>query len=121
MRFEFATATRIVFGPGTVREVPAAAREMGQRALLAGRRSADLAKAGLEGVPFAVHGEPSVELVRQGAALARAEACDLVIAIGGGSIIDTGKAIAALLANDGDPLDYLEVVGKGKALTRPSV
>ncbi len=121
MRFEFATATRIVFGPGTVREAPAAAREMGQRVLLACRRSADLTKAGLEGVPFAVQGEPSVELVRQGAALARAEACDMVIAIGGGSAIDTGKAIAALLGNGGDPLDYLEVVGMGTPLSRPSV
>src|SRR5690606_5196321 len=39
---------------------------------------------------------------------------------GGGSVIDTGKAIAALLTNPGDPLDYLEVVGRGQPLTNAS-
>jgi alcohol dehydrogenase class IV len=120
MHFEFATATRIVFGTGAVRDVPAAARAMGPRALLVVRRSADLKAAGLEGVPFAVHGEPSVDLVRHGTQLARAETCGLVIALGGGSAIDAGKAIAAMLTNGGDPLDYLEIVGQGRPLTQPS-
>jgi alcohol dehydrogenase class IV len=42
------------------------------------------------------------------------------VACGGGSAIDCGKAVAALLGNGGDPLDYLEVVGRGRALTLPS-
>jgi alcohol dehydrogenase class IV len=41
-----------------------------------------------------------------------------VIGFGGGSALDGAKAIAALTANDGDPLDYLEVIGKGKPLRR---
>jgi alcohol dehydrogenase class IV len=45
----------------------------------------------------------------------------VVVAIGGGSVIDAGKAIAALLANPGDPYNYLEVVGRGCALERPSL
>src|ERR1022692_490443 len=106
MRFEFATATRIVFGPGTVREVPAAAAEMGRRALVVTRASADFKRTGIAGVPFPIHGELTVDMVRQGTQLARDAACDLVIALGGGSAIDAGKAIAALLANGGDPLDY---------------
>ena len=120
MRFEFATAARIVFGPGTVREVPAAAAGMGRRALLVMRASADLSRTGITGEHFPIHGEPTVDLVRQGTQLARDAACDLVIALGGGSAIDAGKAIAALLANGGDPLDYLEVVGQAKPLTLPS-
>ena len=73
----------------------------------------------MECVPFIVAGEPTVDLVRLGARSAREERCDLVIAFGGGSAIDAGKAIAALAANAGDVLDYLEVVGKGQALGRP--
>jgi alcohol dehydrogenase class IV len=52
--------------------------------------------------------------------LALENACDFVIGFGGGSVLDTGKAIAALLANGGDPLDYLEVIGRGQPLTKPS-
>ena len=48
------------------------------------------------------------------------ERCDLVIAMGGGSAIDAGKALAAMLANPGDPLDYLEVIGRGRPLAHPS-
>jgi len=120
VRFEFATATRIVFGPGTVREVPAAAAEMGRRALLVTRRSADPERLGIAGEPFPIHGEPSVDLIRRGTQLAREAGCDLVIAMGGGSAIDAGKAIAAMLGNGGDPLDYLEVVGHGRPLKKPS-
>ena len=119
MRFEFATATRIAYGPGSVRELPAAAREMGRRALLVTRRSADVKALGLDGVPFPVHGEPTVDVVRKGARAACDEGCDVVIALGGGSAIDAGKAIAALMTNGGDPLDYLELVGKGKPITQP--
>ena len=45
---------------------------------------------------------------------------DLVIAVGGGSVMDLGKALAMLLGNGGDPLDYLEVVGEGRAIDKPS-
>lgn len=45
----------------------------------------------------------------------------MVVAIGGGSVIDLGKAAAALLANGGDPIDYLEVIGRNKPLTARSL
>ena len=125
MRFEFATAARIVFGEGTLAEVPAAARELGTTALLVTGRSPDRALALAADLPaavlFAVEGEPSIELVRCGVALAREAHAGLVISMGGGSAIDAGKAIAALLANGGDVLDYLEVIGKAQPLSRPSV
>ncbi|HSW50294.1 MAG TPA: iron-containing alcohol dehydrogenase [Bryobacteraceae bacterium] len=119
MRFEFATATRIVFGPGTAAEVAPAARAMGRRALLVTGCSSRLA--GLEGVQFQVSGEPTVDAVREGVKLLRAEQCDLVISVGGGSAIDAGKAIAGMAANSGEPLDYLEVVGRGQAIQQPSL
>jgi alcohol dehydrogenase class IV len=128
MKFEFATATRIVFGPGTLGEAAAAAKQMGSRALVvtgssparAARLLANLRAAGADCQTLSVAGEPTVEAVRQGVEQARAENRDVVIALGGGSAIDAGKAIAALLGNPGDPLDYLEVIGRGQPLARPS-
>jgi alcohol dehydrogenase class IV len=114
MRFEFATAARIVFGEGASRDLPS----MGARPLVVTGASGRHAPAG---VRLAIEGEPTVDHVRGGVALARLENCDHVIAVGGGSAIDAGKAIAALLANPGDPLDYLEVVGRGRPLANPSV
>jgi alcohol dehydrogenase class IV len=129
MRFEFATSTRILFGEGTLKEVPTAAAALGRRALLVtganpGRAAtlvAGLQKAGVACLQLAVPGEPTIELIRAGSDDARRERCDLVISIGGGSAIDAGKALASLRANPGDPLDYLEVIGRGRPLTQPSV
>ena len=128
MRFEFATATRIIFGTGTLREVGPLAAGMGNRALVVtGRRVErakplldDLAAQGVEAVAFSVAGEPTTEGVCLGAQRGREADCDLVIGFGGGSVLDTGKAVAALLTNGGVPDDYLEVIGKGKPLPRPS-
>jgi alcohol dehydrogenase class IV len=63
-----------------------------------------------------VTGEPTIAAVRAGADVFRQSECDMVVAIGGGSAIDAGKAIAAAAANPGDLLDYLEVIGKGQPL-----
>lgn len=128
MRFEFATATRILFGQDTVREAAPAAAGMGTRALIVTGRSPDraagliaaLQAAGVHCLAFPVEGEPTVELVRQGARLAREEKREVVIGFGGGSAIDAGKAIAALAANPGDVVDYLEVAGTGRPLPAPS-
>jgi alcohol dehydrogenase class IV len=128
MRFEFATAARVVFGEGTLREVPGAAAALGARALLvtgssperAAPLAADLERAGVACSRFAVSAEPSIELIRTAANQARASGCEIVIAIGGGSAIDAGKAVAAMLANPGDPLDYLEVIGRGQPLAHPA-
>jgi alcohol dehydrogenase class IV len=67
---------------------------------------------------FSVKGEPTTDVVSLGTEQARDRACDLVIGFGGGSVLDTGKAIAALLTNDGQLMDYLEVIGKGRPLAR---
>lgn len=70
---------------------------------------------------FEVHGEPTVAVATNGVANAVGQNCDGVVAIGGGSVIDVGKIIAALISNGGEPLDYMEVVGRGKKITKPSV
>jgi alcohol dehydrogenase class IV len=72
-------------------------------------------------VPLAVSGEPTVELVREGVHFARRERCEAVVAMGGGSALDAGKAVAALVTNAGDALDYLEVIGRGQSLLRPAL
>ena len=129
MRFEFATATRIIFGAGTLREVGSLARELASRALVvtgANPRRAEpllalLRQHGVDAIAFPIPGEPEIETVQRGVALAKQENCGLVISFGGGSALDAGKAIAAMLANAGELLDYLEVIGRGKALAKPSV
>ncbi|MGA3234856.1 MAG: iron-containing alcohol dehydrogenase [Bryobacteraceae bacterium] len=128
MHFEFATAARIVFGWGEARRLAAAAAQMGSRALLVTGSSlerarpliANLESAGVACAPFSTPSEPTIDLIRAGAEYARAEGCGMVIAIGGGSAIDTGKALAALLTNPGEPLDYLEVIGRGQPLQHAS-
>src|SRR5215471_17225770 len=101
MGWEFATAGRIAFGAGKFSEAADAAAAMGKRALVV---TGAKARHECNGVPFAIAGEPSTKHIREGAELARREGCDLVVAIGGGSAIDAGKAIAAMIANPGDPL-----------------
>lgn len=123
MPFEFATAGRVLFGTGTVKELVPAARSMGSRALVVTGQSRERALhhlTDLDTIWHSVKGEPTIADVRKGAELARAESCDVVISFGGGSAIDAGKAIAALLGNGGDPLDYIEVIGKGRPLSKPS-
>lgn len=113
--FELATAGRIVFGAGRVRELPG---------IVAGRRT--LLVTGRRGSPIQIEaahhvhvdGEPTIDDARRAAAHADVE---VVVAIGGGSALDLGKAAAALIANGGDPLRYLEIVGDGRPLERPSL
>ena len=124
--FEFATAHRVIFGSGTASQLEALARPMGSRLLLVTHRSfasRDDAFAQSLGKSAAatleVSGEPDFDLVRRG--VAAGQACDHVIAVGGGSVIDTAKAIAMLLGNGGDPLDYAEVIGDGRPVEKPSL
>jgi alcohol dehydrogenase class IV len=124
--FEFATAARVVVGAGRAAQLPGLLAGLGSRALVClgaspGRHAGLVAGLGLPAVTFTVAQEPTVDLARAGVAAAREHGADVVVAIGGGSVIDLGKAVAALLGNGGDPLDYLEVIGSGRKITRPAV
>jgi alcohol dehydrogenase class IV len=127
MRFDFATATRIVFGPGRIREATSAAASLGRRAfVVAGSTPArldsfirDLKSQNVECTLFSMPGEPTIPGVLDGVQAAKDTGCEIVIGYGGGSALDGAKAVAALITNPGNPLDYLEVVGGGNPLTRP--
>src|SRR5258705_10501792 len=129
MRFEFATAERIIFGPGTHEEFGSMAGEFGKRALVVHGSHAARTKPLLAGIEaakmeyscFEVRGEPTVEQITDGVDQARQAESDLVIGFGGGSVIDSAKAIAGLVTNPGVILDYLEVIGKGKQLSVPAL
>ncbi len=122
--FEFATAGRIVFGEGSAASIPGWAAEFGSVVLVVTGRDPGRAESLVEGlqkrdaevVLLCVAGEPDLAFVAGGAELARRRAVQVVIGIGGGSALDAAKAIAALASNEGDPLDYLEVVGAGKSI-----
>ena len=129
MNFEFATATQIIFGAGTVSRLGTTIKSYCRRALIvtgsnparAEKILTDLRQSGISATTFSVSGEPDIPTVERGIALAKSSQCDSVIAFGGGSVIDAGKAIAAMLANEGELLDYLEIIGRGKNLAKPSV
>jgi alcohol dehydrogenase class IV len=123
--FEFATAGRIIFGQGSVAQLGGIAQAYGARALLvtggspsrAQAITALLEAAGIAATVYSVPHEPTVPMAREAVALARQINAQMVIGFGGGAALDAGKAIAALTTNHGDPLDYLEVIGRGQALS----
>lgn len=122
--FDFATAGRILFGPGKLAQLPAIAGALGRRPALVTGASAErimpvfraLKAGGCEPAAFSISGEPTVERTARIAEQVRDQGCDFVVAFGGGSVIDAGKAIAALLSNRRDLMDYLEVIGRGEPL-----
>jgi alcohol dehydrogenase class IV len=129
MQFEFATAERILFGPGQIEETAPAARRFGKHAMVVVGKTPERAahlleqlhKEDVETTLFQVRGEPTVEVVREGVTLARGQKIDLVVGLGGGSVLDAGKAIASLTTNPGDVLDYLEVIGRGQSIKHASI
>ncbi len=125
--FEFTTAGRILFGAGRLDEVGPLVAGFGTRVLVVTgsetRRAAALIDR-LEEVEvyhqvFPVPGEPTTETIQQGVAAARSFNAETIVAIGGGSAIDAGKAIAAVATNPGDLFDHLEVIGKARPLVNP--
>lgn len=127
--FEFATAQQIVFGSGKVSEIPRLAGSFGKRALLLTGRTSHLPlsisqamqSTGLTLFHHTIDHEPDIQRIETLAESARADGIEWIVACGGGSVIDAGKAIAALCTNLGPLEEYLEVVGKGQPLSHPSI
>jgi len=129
MNFEFATAARIIFGRGKLSEIGALAKQFGGRALVVTGKSTEraarllelLKASGIDASTFTIPGEPTLKRVAEGVAFLKSQGGGFVIGFGGGSAIDAAKAIAALAANEGDVFEYLEVIGRGRPLLKPSI
>lgn len=129
MRFEFAAPGRILFGEGTLSEAGPAVAAVGTRLLLACGLECERARplidiletAGVQVRLLPVAGEPTLDTIREAVRVGREYETQVVAGFGGGSALDSAKAAAALIPNEGDPLDYLEVIGKGRQLAIPAL
>lgn len=129
-RFDLALPADVRFGPGRVGEIPAALAGLGVRRVLVvtgrvttradGVRAA-LTERGMASEVLAVSGEPTVDVVRAAVSAAVAAGIDGFLGYGGGSALDVAKAVAILATHGTDPLDHLEVVGRGVPFSRPAL
>jgi alcohol dehydrogenase class IV len=128
-KFEFATADWIIFGEGSAKKIADNSLKLGSRPLVVtGKNQSrckflldDFTKKKINFETFSVKNEPTTEVVTECLNLAKSNKTDVIIGIGGGSAIDTGKAVSALITNGGDLFDYLEVIGRGKPIKNPTV
>jgi alcohol dehydrogenase class IV len=124
MILDFSTSNRIIFYPGSIKGITDLLLEFGNKVLIiSGSKSNRIAYLEKYLDPnkisfqkYYTSGEPTITSVKEGISKARDLKIDALIAIGGGSVIDTGKAISAMLTNSGELEDYLEVVGEGKSI-----
>ena len=125
MHFEFSTTGRIIFGSGTTKHLPNYTASLGKNAFIICGKNTNridfivdyLNTANIKTSVFSVSTEPTIPLVLQGIHKARSKGCDVIIGIGGGSVIDTGKVISAMMTNSGELSEYLEVIGRGKGIS----
>ncbi len=130
MNFEFATAQKIFFGPGVINHAPDLIRGYGSRAvLITGQHNCEdnpiirlmATDHEMKMIQIVCVNEPDIEFIQKSVEEVRRFHPDVVVGIGGGSVIDTGKALAILAANEGNVSDYLEVVGKGRQFVNHSL
>lgn len=120
MNFEYQNPTHLVFGPACLSRLGELASQYGKKALIVtgggsvkrngtfDRAAASLKDAGIDFAECTgVEPNPKISSVKRGSQTARAENCDVVIALGGGSTMDASKVIAAAFYYDGDPWDMI--------------
>ena len=124
IKFQFATSTQIIFENGAFKKVPGLIKNLGNKVLIVSGKNQKLANQlsdwlsalKFESQLFSIKTEPTTHDIEIGTELARKSACNIVIGVGGGSVIDSAKAIAALATNSGELADYLEIIGNGRKL-----
>ncbi|MGF1723279.1 iron-containing alcohol dehydrogenase [Photobacterium nomapromontoriensis] len=122
--FQFMTSSRIIFGEGALSNSLSSLNQFGYSVLLVSGRDSQRAEPlisyfkqqGMRYQHVAVHGEPVIAMIEEMAAMGRKFRPDMVLAIGGGSVLDAGKALAALIPNQGSVYDYIEIVGRNVPL-----
>ena len=131
--FSVSRLPAIVFGQGHIKQLPALAKQFGNKALVVTgahsfRQSAHwdrlvlgMAEAGIEFDSMTVSGEPSPSVVDEAVARFLGRGVEVVLGIGGGSVIDAAKAIAGLLPHGNSVMDHLEGVGRDIPYTGPSI
>lgn len=127
MEFEFSTSSRIIFKTYGINELGSQALKLGTFPFIVTGKNQKRAKPLLSALKqvsmdyalFSVEEEPTIEQIREGVRLAQQSSCNMVIGFGGGSALDSAKAIAILMNNSGDVLDYLEIIGKNQEIKNP--
>jgi alcohol dehydrogenase class IV len=129
-KFALRTVPEVIFGPGEGPKAVDLLSALGTHVLLVtgahsleasgglARFEEKLASAARRVTRLKVDGEPTVAVVDAGTRLCQEAGCDAVLGVGGGSVLDVAKAIAALATNGGSALDYLEAVGRGRKIVR---
>ena len=122
--FTFSAMPRLIVGPGAIDRLGEIAASFGKNALLVtgaealersgklSRMLGDLKTVGIRVHQYRIAGEPSPAMVDQAAVEFMSKGVEVVLAVGGGSVLDAGKAIAAMLKENGSVVDFLEGVGK---------
>ncbi|HET9128636.1 MAG TPA: iron-containing alcohol dehydrogenase [Propionibacteriaceae bacterium] len=125
MQFSFSAPRQILFGSGVAAQLPDLSAALGRRPFVVTgahpERLADVLGPLLDAPGGRVEGEPTVDDVRALTEQARESGAEIVVGVGGGSVIDAAKAVAMLVANGTDPLDHAEVIGEGRPITVPSL
>lgn len=129
LNFAYATASEIIFGSGSFDQIGKHISGKYKSPLIvygksnnnAGKLLNILSLQNIKGSIFNIETEPTIDIIQQGIELGREINCDVVFGIGGGSAIDSAKAIAAMIPNQGYLLDYLEVIGLGKPLIQSPI
>lgn len=127
MKFSYLSPRKILFGTNETKELPEICNSLGKRALIIAlditlkQKIVDDAisqiseKIDIE-IFTDVTGEPTIDVIEKANDIAKKINADFIVGIGGGSFMDTAKAVAAYSQNDGKLIDYIEGVGKGLKL-----